>query len=107
MRKRVIWLKYYGNYPRESVYTALRQLRHKYPDMDIEIHKTSGWWRYVRLELPNKLSKESDESILSGMDINYSVLWSYGDEMFNYLRNTPKNIEYDEKTTKEVLNAKN
>lgn len=104
MRKRVIWLEYYYDYHKQEVHAALRQLLVKYPGMDMEIHRNkSGSLYYVRLEIPKDLSDRSEESILEGMNINYSLLWSYTGEMFNYLRNTPKYIEYDESATKEIL----
>jgi len=103
MRKRVIWLEYYYEYPKPEVHAALRQLLVKYPGMDMEIHRNElGSIYYVRLEVPKELSDRSDEIILAGLDINYHIHFRKG-EMFNYLRNTPKNIEYDESATKEIL----
>lgn len=108
MRKRVIWLAYYAEWiygkPQEEVYAALKKLLDEYPKIDIEVHRRGVNYKYfVRLELPRELAEISDERILSGMDIGSSVF--YDEELchcFAYLRNTPKNIEYDEQETKRI-----
>lgn len=102
MRKRVIWLEYCYDYPKPEVLAVLKHLLMKYPGMDIEIHKRETSINYyVRLEVPKELSDKSDEYILAGLDINYHIHFR-NDEMFNYLRNTPKNIEYDSLITREI-----
>ena len=111
MRKRVIWLEYMDEWtvmghPEKEIYSALKMLMVKYPGIDIEIHKrligipACRYAYYVRLELPKELAEISDESILDGMDVRYSDIDD--NELFIYLRNTLKNIEYDEQRTKKI-----
>ena len=101
-KKRAIWLSFSYDCPKREVYTALKQLLLKYPKMGLEIYmRDSGSSYYVRFEVPKELS---EKDILEGVDINYSVTCTSG-EMFKYLRNTPRNIEYDAEFTMEILNS--